>query len=108
LSAIRAVARGTVYLSQSITEQVVKGYVAAAHAPSPRSRPLAPREVEILRRIASGESTKEIAFALRLGTKTVETHRRRIMEKLNRFSVAELTQYAVAESLIPLASSVEA
>ena len=75
----------------------------------PSARPtaeksLAPREREILRHIASGQTTKEIAAALGVGTKTVETHRRRMMEKLNRHSVAELTKYAVLEGLTPLES----
>jgi DNA-binding NarL/FixJ family response regulator len=108
VAAIRAVADGQMYLSRSLTQQVVSGFVASAIArPRSSARQLAPREIEILRRIASGESTKEIAYALHVGTKTIETHRRRIMEKLNRHSVAELTQYAIVHGLISVAQSIE-
>ena len=74
----------------------------ATIAARPPTRPLAPREREILRRIAGGESTKQIARALGVGTKTVETHRRRLMHKLNKHTVAELTKYAVIHGLTPL------
>jgi DNA-binding NarL/FixJ family response regulator len=66
---------------------------------------LAPRERVILARIAAGESTKEIAAALKVSTKTIETQRRRIMDKLDRHSVAELTKYAVAQGITPLERS---
>lgn len=101
VSAIRTVVQGRVYLSSKIGELVVSGYVGtAARANAPR--PLSEREREILRRIAEGQTTKQIAQALRVGTKTVETHRRRMMEKLNKHSVAELTKYAVMEGLTSL------
>ena len=107
VAAIRAVAEGRMYLSESLTQQVVHGFVAGATQPRNHTRALAPRELEILRRIASGQSTKEIAFSLHVGPKTIETHRRRIMEKLNRHSVAELTQFAIVEGLIDVAHPIE-
>jgi DNA-binding NarL/FixJ family response regulator len=63
---------------------------------------LAPREREILRRIADGETTKKIAVELHIGAKTVETHRRRIMQKLNKYTLAELTKHAIKEGLTSL------
>ena len=57
-------------------------------------RTLSAREREILQRIADGETTKGIAAALGVSTKTIETHRRRMMEKLGLHSGAELTKYA--------------
>ena len=105
MAAVRAVLENKLYLSPSLVDRVVKRYVR----PSTRSTPersLAPREREILRHIAAGQTTKEIAAALGVGTKTVETHRRRIMEKLNRHSVAELTKYAVLEGLTALETGV--
>ncbi len=57
------------------------------------------REREALQLLAEGKSTKEIADALRVSVKTVETHRRNIMEKLNLHSVAELTKYAIREGI---------
>jgi len=57
--------------------------------------PLSPREREVLRLIADGRATKEVAADLGISIKTAETHRRQIMEKLQMFSVAELTKYAI-------------
>ncbi len=100
IAAIRTVAAGKLYLSPQLTDVMIEGYVTNDRAHR-ALRPLAPREVEILRRISSGQTTKEIAHALEVSSKTVETHRRRIMIKLDLHSVAELTQYAVMEGLIP-------
>ena len=101
VEAIRIVRGGTVYLCRDLVDLVINGYVRPADGPA-KERPLAPREREILERIAAGESTKEIAAALGVSTKTIETQRRRIMEKLNRHSVAELTKYAVLQGITPL------
>ena len=61
---------------------------------------LTDREREVLTMIAGGESNKEIAIKLNLGVRTVETHRERIMRRLNIRSVAGLTKYAIANGLI--------
>ena len=63
---------------------------------------LSAREREVLQLMAEGRATKEIAVDLSVSVKTVETHRRQIMEKLNLFSVAELTKYAIGEGLTSL------
>jgi len=60
---------------------------------------LSPRQREVLQLIAEGRSTKEIAFDLGVSVKTVETHRRQMMDKLNLHSVAQLTKYAVREGI---------
>lgn len=60
---------------------------------------LSPREREVLQLLAEGQSTKEIAYRLKLSTKTIETHRRQIMQKLDLYSVAELTKCAIREGL---------
>ena len=104
VEAIRTVMTDTMYLSPALVDLVANGNGHPLPAPSIPTRPLAPREREILQRIAGGETTKEIARALGVGTKTVETHRRRMMQKLNKHSVAELTKYAVREGLTPLES----
>ncbi len=108
VEAIRMVRSGTTFLSPRLVDVMVSGaavngYAGPAVVVVPR--PLAPREREVLGRIAGGETTKEIARALGVGTKTVETHRRRMMQKLNKHNVAELTKYAVLEGLTPLESS---
>lgn len=61
---------------------------------------LTPRQVEILLRIAKGESAKEIAFDLGLSPKTVDVHRARIMERLGLKDIASLTRYAVRKGLL--------
>ena len=103
VEAIRAVMTDQPYLSPSLADLMENGY-SQRSAPATPVRPLAPREREILQRIAAGETTKEIARALGVGTKTVETHRRRMMHKLNKHSVAELTKYALREGLTTLES----
>ena len=63
---------------------------------------LTPREREVLQLLAEGMAAKEIAAHLNVSVKTVETHRRNMMEKLNMRSIAELTKYAVREGLVSI------
>ena len=100
VACVRAVAAGQSYVSPQHRDALVDSLIG--RDPCIR-RPLAPREREVLRCIASGMSTKEIAGALGIGTKTVETHRRRVMEKLNRKTIAGLTQYAMTHGLLEMA-----
>ena len=104
VTAIRTVMTHKVYLSPRIAEAVVNGYVlpGVTGAGGKGLRPLSARERQILQRIADGETTKQIALAFKVSTKTIETHRRRIMQKLGKHSVAELTKYAVREGLTSL------
>ena len=102
-TAIRSVAAGRVYLTARVADVVVQSYADTNHDESPSAfRRLSPREREVLQLMAEGRATKEIASDLDVSVKTVETHRRQIMEKLNLFSVAELTKYAVREGLSAL------
>jgi len=98
--AVRAVMSGEVYLSPRIAAGLVDDYVRQPRdaAPSVFER-LTAREREVLQLMAEGQATKEIAATLHVSVKTVETHRRQIMEKLNIYSVAELTKYAIREGL---------
>jgi len=98
--AVRAVMAGEVYLSPRIAAGLVDEYVRQPRdaAPSVFER-LTAREREVLQLMAEGQATKEIAATLHVSVKTVETHRRQIMEKLNIYSVAELTKYAIREGL---------
>lgn len=104
VGAIRTVAAGRTYLSPRIADVVVEGYLRNQAAPSEPTAyaKLSPREREVLQLLAEGKATKEAAAALHLSVKTVETHRRQIMEKLNLYSVAELTKYAIREGLTSL------
>jgi len=101
--AIQAVATNQIYLSPKISEVVVKDYVRqlSTAVSSPFSI-LTPREREVLQLLAEGKSTKEIASSLHVSVKTIETHRNKVMEKLDIRSIAELTKYAIREKLIPL------
>jgi DNA-binding CsgD family transcriptional regulator len=63
---------------------------------------LTAREREVLKCIADGQHTKQIAMNLCVSAKTVETHRMHLMEKLNRYNVAELTKYAIREGVTTL------
>lgn len=101
VSAIRTVREGRLYLSPGLVHQMVSGRLRPSSADA-SSKPLAPREREILRRIAEGQFTKQIAAELQIGPKTVETHRRRIMKKLNAFTVADLTKHAIRDGLTSL------
>ncbi len=100
-SAIHAVMSGQVYLSPRIADVVVEGYL---HGSGAIKQPgafavLTSREREVLQLVAEGLATKQIASTLHVSVKTIETHRRQIMEKLDLHSVAELTKYAIREGL---------
>jgi DNA-binding NarL/FixJ family response regulator len=60
------------------------------------------REREVLQLLAEGKSTKQMAVQLHVSVKTIETHRQKIMDKLDIYSVAELTKYAIREGLTSL------
>jgi len=103
LLAIKSVCAGKIHLSRPINDSVVNDYVALAAASSGSAfSVLSAREREVLQLIAEGKSTKETAARLNVSVKTVETHRKQIMDKLNLHSVAELTKYAIREGLTPL------
>lgn len=102
LGAIRILAAGESYLCSSITELVIREYtqLAAGKATSTLSR----REQEVLQLMADGKNTKEIAFTFGVSVKTIDVQRSNLMKKLNLYSVAELTKYAVREGLTTLES----
>ncbi len=101
--AMRAAREGHVYLSPAITDVVAQDFaVRVPPAEDSAFKLLSPREREVLQLLAEGHGTKEIAAQLSVSGKTIETHRRQIMEKLGLHSVAELTKYAIREGLTPL------
>jgi DNA-binding NarL/FixJ family response regulator len=107
ISAVRAVSLGRTYLAHDITGVVVNDYVkrlseSGRTATDAAPRGLSPREREVLQLTAEGKSTKEVAAALNLSVKTVETHRRQVMEKLGIYNLAGLIKYAVREGLASL------
>lgn len=99
--AIRNVLKNHTYLSPAITEIVVREFVGQNNEPAKKSvfMVLTAREREILQLVTEGNNTKEIAARLSISAKTVETHRKQIMDKLQLHTVAELTKYAIREGL---------
>lgn len=102
-AAVDAVALGNVYLGEGVAGVVVNDYrqMMARRDPDD-SDPLSVREREVLQLLAEGKKTSDIAARLHVSSKTVETHRRQIMAKLNLDSVAALTKYALRHGFISL------
>lgn len=101
--AIRSVASGKVYLSTQISKNIISDYVRIAkQSESSAFTLLSAREREVLQLLAEGKSNREVAEPLNISMKTVESHRKNIMEKLNIHTIAELTKYAIREGITPL------
>jgi DNA-binding NarL/FixJ family response regulator len=98
-SALEAVQKGQLYLCAEAATALAKDYRKKASLAGAR---LSDREKEVLKGIAGGQTTKEIASTLNVSVKTIETHRQNVMEKLNLHSVAALTKYAVRQGLTRL------
>jgi DNA-binding NarL/FixJ family response regulator len=100
IQCIRIVLSGRICLSPGVTGFLVNEYLHPTRDEvlAPRTE-LSVREREVLQLIAEGRSTKDIANSLHISIKTVETHRKNIMEKANLHSVAELTKYAIRHGL---------
>lgn len=99
-SAIRAVMRGETYLSPSISRHVVTDLLRGTAGAEGARKPLTQRQLDVLRMIAQGTTTKAIAHRLGISAKTVETHRAQIMERLNIHDVAGLVRYAIRMGMI--------
>lgn len=98
--AVRIVMDGKTYINPEIASLVIESLVSQPQATSQKAFSLlTDREREVLQLIAEGESTKEIASHLSVSSKTIESHRRQVMGKLNIRNVAELTKYAIREGL---------
>jgi DNA-binding NarL/FixJ family response regulator len=100
--AIRAVARGETYLSPPISKPVIAEYVRRTNAGPGSTERLSPRQTQILKLIAEGQSMKQIALQLGISTKTVETHRSALMDRIGMRDVAGLVRYAIKHGLIDL------
>jgi DNA-binding NarL/FixJ family response regulator len=101
LRAIETVHSGQTFFSSEVARVALNQFV---HGPGEGPQPgqLSNREREVLVAIAEGLSNKEIASRLGVGVRTIETHRERIMRKLNIHSVAGLTKFAIAKGLVAL------
>ncbi|HTB91994.1 MAG TPA: response regulator transcription factor [Candidatus Sulfotelmatobacter sp.] len=97
IQAIRQVGRGEFYLSPGISRAVMEAYRSKSERPAD---PLTARERQVLQLIAEGKSTKDTASVLGISVKTAESHRMRLMQKLNIHETASLVRYAVRRGLI--------
>jgi len=101
IKAIETVHAGEVCFSPEIARLALTQFVRGSDG-GPDSTDLSNREREVLTEIAEGLSNKEIACRLGVGVRTIETHRERVMNKLNIHNVAGLTKFAIAKGLISL------
>ncbi len=95
--AIRDVAKGSFYLSPGISQAVIQAYLAKSELPPD---PLTTREREVLQLVAQGMTTKKVAGLLGVSVKTAESHRNRIMDKLDLHDTASLVRYSIRRRLI--------
>lgn len=101
--AIDMVMDGGIYLSSQVAGGFIRDAVSRVNDDDGSVfQVLSDRERQVLQLLAEGQSTKEIAGSLGVSVKTIETHRKKIMEKVGLHSVAELTRYALREGLIEL------
>ena len=101
--AVRIVMAGQVYVSPGVTGTIVDDYLRQLSATQvDEVATLTYREREVLQLLAEGGSTADIAGELHVSVKTIETHRKHIMDKLNLRSIAELTKYAIREGITTL------
>ncbi len=96
-NALANVVQGKQYLSPSIVDKVVSGYLTggAASTTDPSWEILTRREREVIKLIAEGKRTRDIATYLSLSPKTIEKHRTNLMRKLDLHNVSEVTVYAI-------------
>lgn len=96
LSAVRSVAQGDGYVSPAVSGSLLNDHAQKSNDPADA---LSPREREVLKLIAEGKTNKEVATHLNLSVYTVDSHRSKIMEKLNLHSTGELVRFAIKRGL---------
>lgn len=101
MRAIETVNSGEAFFSPHVAQIALNQYVSETDKESPLAK-LSEREREVLALIAEGKSNKEIAMHLGIGVRTIETHRERIMRKLDVHSIAGLTKFAIANGIVSL------
>ncbi len=104
IQAIHAVLDNETYLSSKVAGSVVGQALGTPEGDQPAGGPnaLSAREREVLQLLVEGKSSKEIAHCLSVTTRTVDLHRQNVMKKLDLFSVAELTKYAIRRGITSL------
>jgi two-component system response regulator NreC len=104
ISAVREVYQGRKYLSPQVVEKLVDDFRSRSHGSQgiARSSTLTPREREVVKMIAEGNSVKEVANLLGLSVKTVEAHKFNLMRKLNIHNKAQLVTYAIQKKIVKM------
>jgi DNA-binding NarL/FixJ family response regulator len=104
VAAVRDVCRGGSYLSPRMLSQLVDDFRTRVQTTDrmPRFATLTPREKEVLKMLAEGNSVKEVACQLNLSVKTIEAHKFNLMRKLDIHNKAQLVQYAIQKKVIKL------
>jgi two-component system response regulator NreC len=103
VKAIRAVVNNKTYLSPGVSDIVIRDFVTGWQTTTSSAfSVLSAREREVLQLMAEGKTTNQIADGLCVSVKTVEAHRKQVMNKLGIHSVAELTKYAIRQGLTSL------
>ena len=103
IDAIRVIIDDKTYISPSIASIVMDDYLDNSPEKDGSMRALlTSRELEVLQLLAEGKSTKQIALSLDLSIKTIESHRNKVMQKINVSNIADLTKYAIREGIISL------
>ena len=97
MQAIQTVLQGGTYLSPSTSRNAIDTLIDGGTA---AVDPLTPRERQVLQLVAEGKTTKEAAWVLGISVKTAESHRTRIMAKLNVHDTANLVRYAIRSGLV--------
>jgi two-component system response regulator NreC len=95
--AIQEVCRGSVYLSSAVSRAVVDAYLSKSYT---SAELLSGRERQVLQLVGEGKSTKDVAVHLGISIKTAESHRARLMKKLDIHETASLVRYAIRRGLI--------
>lgn len=104
ISAVRDVFQGRKYLSPQVLGKLVDDFRSRAQGRrgQPRGATLTPREREVVKMIAEGNSVKEIAILLGLSVKTVEAHKFNLMRKLDIHNKAQLVTYAIQKKIVKM------
>jgi len=95
--AIQQVCHGAIYLSPIISRAVVEAYLSKTELPAD---PLTSRERQVLQLVGEGKSTKDVATLLGISVKTAESHRNRLMQRLDIHETASLVRYAIRHGLV--------
>jgi two-component system response regulator NreC len=106
VSAVREVSQGRKYLSPQVLGKLVDDFRSRSIQGLPRGSKLTPREREVIKMLAEGNSVKEIASLLGLSIKTVEAHKFNLMRKLDIHNKAQLVTYAIQKKIVKMPAGV--